>query len=396
MFFKEAHDHPHRYYDKEYFLPQPVPDTQSLRTGIVATDGSRPNGIRRLGRPTHQRMRRRMVLGLGIVGFSLCAYASYQAVNRQDAERPPGSGEHYYHWAQANGMEPHDLSVEVWNGAVSSDVDICSQIGVDTLKTGGNAVDGAIATAVCLGTVNAFASGIGGGGFMVYRAANGESKSFNFREAAPKAASKEMYHGEPLLAQVGGLAFGVPGEVDGFRKAHELYGKLPWKDLWQPSIDLSEKGFVIQPELGRQIKKQEAFFLQNLHDWSFLESTVEPGRIVREGEVLKRPAFAETLRKIAGDNGLEEFYRGSIAESLSTYAQKNGGIVTQEDFAEYKTLITDTLSSSFLGKEVITCPPPCRQAPSHVSVGNWLTCPQRRRPHRGSQHRRNLTSQKCF
>lgn len=259
-----------------------------------------------------------------------------------------------------DGTEPHDLSVEVSNGAVSSDVDICSQIGVDILKKGGNAVDSAIATAACLGSVNAFASGIGGGGFMVYRRGDGESKSFNFREAAPKAADRDMYHGEPLLAQVGGLAFGVPGEVDGFWQAHELYGKLPWKELWQPSIDLCESGFHIQAELGRQIKKQEAFFLDNLEDWKFLESPNQPGRIIREGEVLRRPEFAKTLRTIAGDNGVHEFYHGSIADSLSAYAQKHGGIITKDDFESYKTIITDTLQSTFLGKDVITCPPPCR------------------------------------
>ncbi|RPA78952.1 gamma-glutamyltranspeptidase [Ascobolus immersus RN42] len=307
-------------------------------------------------------MRRRLILGLGIIGFSLCAHASYQVVNRPAAERPPGTGEHYYHWNIADGKEPHDLSIEVQNGAVSSDVDLCSQIGVEILKKGGNAVDGAIATAVCLGTVNGFASGIGGGGFMVYRGADGESKSFNFREAAPKAAFREMYHGEPLLAQVGGLAFGVPGEVDGFWKAHKLYGNLPWKDLWLPSIALAEKGFVIQPELGRQIKKQEEFFLENLEDWKFLESPYEAGRVIREGELLRRPVLAKTLRKIAEDNGVEEFYRGSIAESLSSYAQKHGGIVTKDDFAQYKTIVTEPLTSTFLGKEIVTCPPPCSGA----------------------------------
>src|SRR5690606_32701805 len=190
-----------------------------------------------------------------------------------------------------------DLAVKVHKAAVAADVEKCSHIGVDILKKGGNAVDSAIATGACLGTINMFASGIGGGGFMVIRHPNGTSKSLNFREMAPAAAHVDMYHSNPLLAQVGGLAFAVPGEVDGFATAHAMFGKLPWKDLWMPSIDLAKNGFVVTKELAWQITRYNDFFIEHIDEWKFLEA--EPGKLLGEGDIMKRPEFAKTLEVIA-------------------------------------------------------------------------------------------------
>lgn len=124
-------------------------------------------------------------------------------------------------WHHDNTQKPSDDDlknhlVQARHGAVACDVEVCSQIGVNVMKNrNGSAVDAAIASAVCIGVINGFASGLGGGGFMVVRHENGSSKSFNFREMAPAAASRDMYKHDPKLAQFGGLSVAVPGELAG-------------------------------------------------------------------------------------------------------------------------------------------------------------------------------------
>ncbi|KAI5794150.1 gamma-glutamyltranspeptidase [Pyronema domesticum] len=264
-------------------------------------------------------------------------------------------------------LDDSELLVTAKHGVVASDVDVCSQIGVDTLKKGGNAVDAAIATAACIGTVNMFASGIGGGGFMVVRMANGTSKSFNFREAAPKNATRDMYSKDANLAQVGGLAVAVPGELHGFSSAHQLFGALPWREIWAPSIKLNTDGFIVTPTLERLIAKEEKFFRNNTADWSFVFNP-QTGKILTAGEIMKRPAYSKTLHKISnpknGDNyaGVKDFYNGTLAQRFSEVIQAHGGMMTPEDFSAYSTVVSEPVNTSFLGNQVLTCPPPCSGA----------------------------------
>ncbi|KAF8242424.1 gamma-glutamyltranspeptidase [Wilcoxina mikolae CBS 423.85] len=264
-----------------------------------------------------------------------------------------------------SGSDPYiddsELLVTARNGVVSSDVDVCSQIGVDTMKKGGNAVDAAIATAACIGTVNSFASGVGGGGFMVVRMANGVSKSFNFREAAPANASRDMYREDEQLARVGGLAVAVPGEVHGFSAAHQMFGALPWKEVWEPAIRLNTDGFRVTPTLERIMLKSEQFFYDNRQDWPFLFNETT-GKLVTTGDIIKRSAYAKTLSKIAdGDNysGVADFYNGTLAARLTSVIQAAGGIMTESDFSKYSTIVSETSNTTFMGNKVITCPPPC-------------------------------------
>ncbi|KAA8904399.1 nucleophile aminohydrolase [Sphaerosporella brunnea] len=239
-----------------------------------------------------------------------------------------------------------ELLVTGKHGVVSSDVDVCSQIGVDTMKKGGNAVDAAIATAACIGTVNMFASGVGGGGFMVVRMADGMSKSFNFREAAPASATRDMYHKDANLARAGGLAVAIPGEVHGFATAHRMFGKLPWKEVWEPSIKLNSEGFRVTPTLESIMLKEEKFFYENRKDWSFLfsEST---GNLAAAGDIMKRPEYAQTLTKIAR--------RRRLCRPRMALRQNQTSTL-------YHTVVSDTVNTNFLGTEVITCPPPCSGA----------------------------------
>jgi len=168
---------------------------------------------------------------------------------------------------------------------------------------------------------------------------------------------------DALLAQVGGLAVAVPGEVHGFATAHQMFGALPWKDVWEPSISLNAKGFHVTPTLQSIILKEEQFFYDNRKDWPFLFS--EDGSLVVTGDVVKRPEYAATLSTIAGNgtedvyHGVHDFYNGTIASQLSRAIRAADGIVTESDFAKYYTVVSDTVNTTFMGSEVFTCPPPC-------------------------------------
>ncbi|KAF8466699.1 gamma-glutamyltranspeptidase [Kalaharituber pfeilii] len=248
--------------------------------------------------------------------------------------------------------------IESRNGAVSSDVEVCSKIGVELMKKGGNAVDAVIGTAACIGTVNMFASGIGGGGFATIRLASGESRSFNFREMAPQAAHRDMFNSDPLLAQRSGLAFAIPGEVDGFWHIHKKYGKLPWRELWIPSIKLNKSGFKVTETLAERIAGEKEYFEKHRDEWSFLFSP-KTGKLLVEGDVMKRPALAKTLTTIAGKNGVKKFYYGKIAKSLVRASRDAGGVVTEKDFRTFFTIEEETLTTKAFGREFVTCQAPC-------------------------------------
>jgi gamma-glutamyltranspeptidase len=245
-------------------------------------------------------------------------------------------------------MDEADLLVTSRNGAVSSDVAVCSKHGVEILKIGGSAVDAAISTSLCLGTYNPFASGLGGGGFMVITLPNGTSLTINFRETASKAAKRDMFNDRPLSAQSHGLAVAVPGEISGFEMAHQLLGRLEWGELFKDMIDLNQKDFLVSPRLERKIRFRET---------GILNEKEKKGK--RQGEIIQRPALAKTLSVIATE-GSAAFYKGRIAQSLVRLVQENDGILTLEDMDSYKAVLEDTIKTEWLGRDVITCGPPCR------------------------------------
>lgn len=161
------------------------------------------------------------------------------------------------------------------NAAVSCDVPICSRLGTDILKRGGSAVDAAITTALCLGSVNSFSSGIGGGGFMLVKSPSSSthpSLAFNFREKAPAASFKDMYDNDPISSKIGGLAVGVPGELAGLYEAFKRYssGKLTWAQLIEPVIKLNTEGFIIDEPLARALQVVEEVLVTKPDQWGWL------------------------------------------------------------------------------------------------------------------------------
>lgn len=165
--------------------------------------------------------------------------------------------------------------------------------------------------------------------------------------------------GNPLLAQRGGLAFAIPGEVDGFWRLHQKYGNLPWNTLWAPAIKLAQSGFPVTEVLAARIAEREAYFEAHRGEWGFLfdEST---GRALREGETMRRPALARTFRAIAGRGGVGTFYGGWIAESLVRAANGAGGVVVKEDFGAFYTVVEETVKARAFGREFVSCQSPCR------------------------------------
>lgn len=212
-----------------------------------------------------------------------------------------------------------------------------------------------------------FASGIGGGGFLVTRLANGTSKTFNFRERAPAAAHRDIYKDNYEAAKFGGLSIGVPGELHGLATAHQYYGVLPWHRLWEPSVEISIRGFPVTPVFEKIMAPHVDFFKANRHDgWDFLFNK-ETGEIVKAGDTITRPEFARTLSTIAGRSvtdvsdysGVHDFYNGDIAAQIVATVNSTGGIMTQADLASYFTSVESTVSTSFHGYTVETCAPPC-------------------------------------
>ncbi|KAJ7594138.1 gamma-glutamyltranspeptidase [Mycena floridula] len=239
--------------------------------------------------------------------------------------------------------------IEAKHGAVATENKRCSDIGVAALKAGGNAVDAAIAANLCIGVVNMFSSGLGGGGFMTVRVAPSEVYTIDFRETAPLLSNKTMYTGRSNSSRYGGLSVGVPGELRGLQEAHRRWGSLPWKDLVQPSADLAS-GWEVDVELGKRITWYPDLMLNN-PDWS---SIFAPhGIFLKEGEIIRRSNYSRTLARIAS-HGPEAFYKGEIADSLLRKINITGGIMVQADLDNYQIRVDRAMEGSFHGKKIYT------------------------------------------
>lgn len=231
-----------------------------------------------------------------------------------------------------------------------------SQIGTDILKKGGNVFDAMIATQLALAVAYPYAGNISGGGFLVYRKNNGEIGSLDFREKAPKKASKNMYLDKngnviPNLSTDSGLSVGVPGSIDGIFEVYEKFGSLPLEELFQPAIDLAKRGIVVT--------KREKEKLDEYHD-KIVELSGNKtlyNRTFQVGDTIKYLAIAQTLERIL-KNGKKEFYRGKTAKKLVAFLKEKGGIITLKDLKEYKAIWRKPVTFQYKELNVISmCPP---------------------------------------
>ncbi|XP_006819367.1 glutathione hydrolase 1 proenzyme-like [Saccoglossus kowalevskii] len=244
------------------------------------------------------------------------------------------------------------------NAAVAADSGTCSEVGRDILKEGGNAIDAAIATMLCNGVYNTQSHGIGGGHFMViYIKDKNQVEVIDAREVASGDATQTMYsdNPDPMSSRTGGLAIGVPGEIDGFGLAHLRYGNLPWKDLFQPAIRMAEEGFIVGTALADAIAKSEDAILRQPN---LVEIFVKPnGELMKAGDVMTRPKLAETLRRIAA-GGSDTFYLSRLSYDIVADIQEAGGIITVEDLLSYRAKTKTPLRIQLGDFTAYTAPPP--------------------------------------
>ena len=231
-----------------------------------------------------------------------------------------------------------------------------SKIASDIMKQGGNAFDAMVATEMALAVSYPFAGSLGGGGFMVYRKANGEIGSLDFREKAPLAASKNMYLNKdgnaiPEKSQLGALAVGVPGNIAGIFAAHEKLGSLPISKLLAPVISLAREGYVVT-------QKQAASFNEYLPKFKTVNNkTILYSKIIKAGDTIKNIALANTLQRIS-ENGRSEFYGGETGQKLVQLIKDHGGIITLEDLLAYKAKWRTPVTFNYKGLKVISMAPP--------------------------------------
>jgi gamma-glutamyltranspeptidase/glutathione hydrolase len=231
-----------------------------------------------------------------------------------------------------------------------------SRIGIEIIRSGGNAFDAMMATEMALAVTFPFAGNLGGGGFMVYRMADGQIGSLDYREKAPFAATKDMYLDEngnviPLLSTQGALASGVPGTLAGIFEAQAKFGKLKPSQILQPVIDLARNGFVITKNQAERLRIHRQLFIQlNGPDTFF-------GKQIQAGDTLKIPVLATTLERIS-KKGRNEFYKGKTAEVMVSHLQKMGGIITKKDLAQYKAVWRDPIVFTYRDLKIISMAPP--------------------------------------
>jgi len=261
------------------------------------------------------------------------------------------------------------------DGVVVSASDIASDIGASVLARGGTAVDAAVATAFAMAVTYPTAGNIGGGGFMIVRLPDGTATTFDFREKAPGKSTPTMYldaqgNINRNLTAAGYLAPGVPGTVRGLAMAHSRFGKLPWRDLVQPSADLARKGFRVSASLASGLNREVAGPMK-----AFPGSVAAYGRPDGKpwtaGDTIVLGDLAKTLGAIAAD-GPDVFYTGWIADTIEKAMAANGGLITKADLAAYQAKERQPVRGTFLGYEIISMPPPSSGGTAIIEMLNML------------------------
>ncbi|WP_439400414.1 gamma-glutamyltransferase (plasmid) [Bradyrhizobium sp. PMVTL-01] len=245
------------------------------------------------------------------------------------------------------------------NGMVVSAQHLATQVGVEVLKRGGNAVDAAVAVGYALAVVYPAAGNLGGGGFMTIQLADGRKTFLDFRETAPKGATANMYldkDGNVIkgISTKGHLAVGVPGSVSGMEYAREKYGTMKRADLLAPAIQLAEQGFVLdQGDIDLLRTATDDFKDDPASSAIFLNN----GQPFAVGDRLVQSELAKTLREISS-KGTDGFYKGWVASAIVASSQADKGLLTQDDLDGYKTRELAPVECDYRGYHVVSAPPP--------------------------------------
>lgn len=222
------------------------------------------------------------------------------------------------------------------SGAITTNGIECAAIGKSIIDAGGSAGDVAVATIICEGITCPQSSGLGGGFLLtIYTKQTNKIETLNAREVAPKLATTDMYVNDPEGSVRGGKAVAVPGELKGLWELHQKYGKLPWARLIEPNIKLAKEGHIVSPYLFNVFSSSEQKLLM---EPSLSEIYINPmtRRTYQLNDLIKRPKLAQTLEIIAKE-GVDSIYgRGSLVKELVKEIKDRGGIITEEDFEDYR------------------------------------------------------------
>ncbi len=260
------------------------------------------------------------------------------------------------------------------NGMVASEQGLATQVGLDILKQGGNAIDAAVAVGFALAVVLPNAGNIGGGGFMVlHDDKTGKDVAIDFREIAPAKASRDMYldnqgkviDGKSLFTHD---ASGVPGTVAGMEYALKKWGTMPLSKVIEPAIKLADKGFIVSDVLAQTLKEEKS----TLGKWSASKAIFfKNGEPLKSGDLLVQKDLAKSLRLIA-KQGAKAFYQGEIATKIAKEMQSQGGTMTLEDLKAYKVVERQPIIGDYRGYKVVTMPPPSSGGVHLIEILNML------------------------
>jgi gamma-glutamyltranspeptidase / glutathione hydrolase len=335
--------------------------TMGLSSRQVATDGSAP-----------LRTWRRRALFAGAMAALFAASGCSQqpqvtpappgATDVGVATALPGGGEYWGDRIRANFPDrwphrPGRAATFAPSTMVVSDAPLGTMAGVAILRAGGNAVDAAVAVGFALAVVYPEAGNLGGGGYMVIRMADGRTAAVDYREVAPMAATRNMYlDAEGNLTDesiFGPRASGVPGAVAGMVEAHSRFGKLPLVEVMAPALRYAEDGFEVDSALGRSLNNARRLIERvNEGDNVFVprDGTIAPGTLLRQ------PALGRTLRRIA-ENGAAGFYRGPTAQAIADEMRARGGLITEQDLADYRAIWREPVRITYRGHTLLSMPP---------------------------------------
>ena len=260
------------------------------------------------------------------------------------------------------------------NGMVASEQGLATQVGLDILKQGGNAIDAAVAVGFALAVVLPNAGNIGGGGFMVlHDDKTGKDVAIDFREIVPAKASRDMYldsqgnviDGKSLFTHD---ASGVPGTVAGMEYALKKWGTMPLSKVLEPAIKLADKGFIVSDVLAKTLKEEKS----TLGKWSASKAIFfKNGEPMKSGDLLVQKDLAKSLRLIA-KQGAKAFYQGEIATKIAKEMQSQGGTMTLEDLKAYKVVERQPIIGDYRGYKVVTMPPPSSGGVHLIEILNML------------------------
>lgn len=263
------------------------------------------------------------------------------------------------------------------NGMVASQEALATQVGVDILKAGGNAVDAGVAVGFALAVTLPRAGNLGGGGFMlIHDARSGKTLALDYRERAPAKAFRDMFlddkgEADSQKSRYSGLAVGVPGTVKGLYEAHRLHGggKLTFAEVVAPAIALARDGFTVSEDLAGSLQEVADSLTK---DEAARAIFYKPGGgFYQPGDILKQPELAATLEKIAAE-GPKAFYEGPVAEAIAARVTEAGGLMSVEDLGQYEAVWREPVTGTYRGHEIASMPPPSSGGVHIVEILNML------------------------